>query len=218
MQFGAAFGAMLVGCAQPAAAHPHIFIDAGLEVIFDDQGRATALRISWTYDDLTSLGIISDRGMDEDFDGVLTSAELTAISGFDMEWDAGFAGDTYALLNAAPLAVSGPSDWTASYADAKLTSTHLRRFETPVALADQPLIVQAYDPSYFVAYTIVSQTVLTNRADCTAETFAPDRVAADAVLQAAITEMAGGGDAEGDFPAIGAAYADEVRVSCAAPS
>lgn len=218
MRLGAVTAALITGFALPAAAHPHIFIDTGLEVIFDDQGRATALRISWTYDDLTSLGIISDRGMDEDFDGVLTPEELVAISGFDMQWDAGFAGDTYALLGSVALPLSGPSDWTASYADAKLTSTHLRKFSEPVLIGVDPLVVQAYDPTYYVAYTIVADTALTGGTACTAQAFEPDRAAADIKLQAAMDEMAGSTSVEGAFPAIGAAYAEEVRISCVAPS
>lgn len=89
-------------------AHPHIFIDTGVEVLLDDQNRATAVRISWTYDDLTSLALIADRGLDEDFDGVLTPEETAAITGFDMDWEPGFAGDSYALLGEVPLDWSGP--------------------------------------------------------------------------------------------------------------
>lgn len=203
--------------ASPAAAHPHVFIDTGIEVIFDAQGRAEALRITWTYDDLISLALLSDRGMDEDFDGVLTPAELTALNGFDMQWQPGVTGDTYALLEAAPLALSGPSEWTVSYADAKITSTHLRHFEAPVVIAAAPLVVQVYDNSYYTAYTIVGDPVLTGAAACQALAFEPDIAAADAILQQSIAELAGG-DAEGDFPAIGAAYAEEVRVTCNAPS
>lgn len=202
--------------AAPAAAHPHVFIDTAIEVIFDAEGRAEALRITWTYDDLISLALLSDRGMDEDFDGVLTPAELTALNGFDMQWEPGITGDTYALLGEAALNLSGPSDWTVSYADAKITTTHLRKFDAPVGMA-KPLVVQVYDSSYYTAYTIVGDAVLTGATACSAEAFEPDRAAADQILQDSITEMAGG-DAEGDFPAIGAAYAEEVRVTCNTPS
>ena len=208
---------IILGMAAPALAHPHVFIDTGIEVIFDAQGRAEALRISWTYDDLISLALLSDRGMDEDFDGVLTPAELAALNGFDMRWPPGVPGDTYALLGSAPLLLSGPSEWTVSYADARITSTHLRRFDAPVAISDAPLVVQVYDTGYYTAYTIVGDPVLTGAVTCQAEAFEPDREAADAILQQSITELAGG-DAEGDFPAVGAAYAEEVRVTCNAPS
>ena len=209
-----AFGLAL---AAPAFAHPHVFVDTGIEVIFDAQGRAEALRISWTYDDLVSLALLSDRGMDEDFDGILTPAELAALNGFDMQWPPGVPGDTYALQGEAALGLSGPSEWTVSYGDARITSTHLRRFDAPVKLEAGPLVVQVYDTSYYTSYTIVGDPVLTGAAGCQAEAFEPDRAAADAILEQSISELAGG-DAEGDFPAIGAAYAEEVRVTCNAPS
>jgi ABC-type uncharacterized transport system substrate-binding protein len=207
-----------IGLASGALAHPHIFIDTGVEVIFDDQARVTGLRITWAYDDLFSLMLVEDRGLDPDFDGVLTPEETTAIEGFDMQWEPGYAGDTYASLGEVPLVLSGPAGWTTGYADGRLTSTHLRQFADPVVLAGQPLVVQVYDPSFYTAYRIAQQTLLTGADGCTAQAFEPDREAADAILQAAIDEQAGSIDIEGEFPAIGAAYSEEVRVTCAARS
>lgn len=213
--YGFALSMLLAGMAQ---AHPHAFIDSAIEVIFDDQGRASGVRISWTYDDLTSLSVISDRGFDPDFDGVLTAAELAELSGFDMNWDAAFLGDTYALLGKVPLDLSRPSDWTVSYANAKLTSTHYRSFTLPVAIGPEPLVVQSYDPDYYTAYAMVGQALVNGRPGCSAQIYEPDQAAADSILQAAIDEMAGSTDVEGAFPAVGAAYAEEVRVTCNAPS
>lgn len=206
---------LALATATPAAAHPHVFVDATIEVVFDAEGRAEGLRIGWTYDDLISLTILSERGMDEDFDGVLTPEELTAINGFDMGWEPGFAGDTYPLQGGKALGLSGPSDWTVSYDDARLRSTHFRRFDLPVDLLAGPLVVQSYDPGHYTAYTVADGSV-TGRDDCTVELFEPDRAAADARLEAALEEFAGGDGAEADFPAIGDAYAEEVRVTCGA--
>lgn len=213
---GAAAGMVLAAAwAAPVLAHPHIFIDTGIEVLLDDQNRATGVRISWTYDDLTSLALIADRGLDEDFDGVLTPEETAAVTGFDMNWEAGFAGDTYALLGEVPLDWSGPQEVTASYADAKLTSTHLRRFAKPVVLGDQPLVVQAYDPGYYTAYTVKTATVGGGQG-CSADIFVPDPSAADEVMKAALSELSPSDDAEIQFPAVGAAFAEEARITCAA--
>lgn len=201
--------------ASPASAHPHIFVDAKIEVVFNEEGRAKGLRVTWTYDDLISLTLLSERSMDEDFDGVLTPEELAKLNGFDMNWQPGFVGDTYALINGNELTLSGPSDWTVSYADAKLTSSHYRSFEFAIDLADAPLIIQSYDPGYYTAYQVVEGSV-SGREGCTVELFEPDQDAADQILQDALTEYAGGGDAEGDFPAVGSAYAEEARVTCVA--
>lgn len=212
---GAAAGIVLAGAVAPAHAHPHIFIDAGIEVLLDEQNRATGVRISWTYDDLTSLALIADRGLDEDFDGVLTPEENAAIAGFDMAWEPGFAGDSYALLGEAPLDWTGPTEVTASYADARLTSTHLRRFAEPVVLGDQPLVLQSYDPGYYTAYAVKTATVSGGQG-CRAEIFVPDPSAADEVMKAALSELAPSADAEIQFPAVGAAFAEEARITCAA--
>jgi len=201
----------------PAWAHPHVFIDTGLEVIFDAGGRVVALRIAWAYDALYSMLMIDELGLDPEFTGNVTPEERAALSGFDMNWDPGYEGDIYPLFADRPVALEPPESWTADYRDGRIISTHLRRFAEPLALgADTPpLVVQVYDPTYYVSYTILDGPLLTGREDCTARIFEPDWGAASARLQDALDELVGaGGDIEADFPAVGAEFAEELRVSC----
>lgn len=208
----------LAGLPTMASTHPHVFIDATVEVIFDAEGRAEALRIGWTYDEFFSMLIIEDRNLDPDYDTVLTPAAEAQLAGFDMQWDADFPGDTYALMDGKALALSRPEGFSASYGDGKITSTHLRRFDVPVVVADVPLTVQVYDPGFYTAYAIVGKTTLTGRDDCTAQVFEPNRDAADQALLAALAEVSADVDIEMTYPAIGAAYAEESRITCANPS
>ena len=200
----------------PVLAHPHVFIDTGIEIILNAENQATGLRISWTYDDLYSLYVVGDMGLDPDWDGKLTPEEVARLAGFDMNWDAGFPGDTYALLNDAELPLSRPQDWGASYAGGRITSTHVRTFDAPVPLWDVPLLVQVYDPGFYTAYTIVGAPVLTGGTGCLAEIYVPDLDVADEALKAALAEYTADQDLEADFPAIGKNYAEEVRITCAA--
>ncbi|MDO9526918.1 MAG: DUF1007 family protein [Gemmobacter sp.] len=204
----------LMALAGQASAHPHVFIDAGLEFQFDAEGRAVALRVVWAYDDLTSLLIVEDRGLDKDGDGALDATETDALSGFDMNWDADFVGDTYVLLGDVPVTLGPPGDWTATYTNGRVISTHLRKLDPPVRPADLPLVVQVYDPGFYSAYTIASEPVLRDAIGCAAQVFAPDIEAAQVQLDAALAEFTG--DIESDFPAVGALYAEEVRVTCTA--
>lgn len=201
----------------PAAAHPHVWIDTGIEVILNDRNEAVALRIRWTYDELYSLYVVGDMGLDADWDGKLTPEEEARLSGFDMKWDEGFAGDTYALLGEAALDLSRPEEFGASYDGKRITSTHLRTFATPVPVGAVPLIVQAYDPGYYVAYSIPEPAVVTGGRGCTAQTFVPDLTEAQAALMEALKEYTPDVDVEDDFPAVGAQFAEEVRVTCVAP-
>lgn len=209
--------AVLALCLAPApvAAHPHIFIDTGVELIFQD-GAPVAVRVTWDYDDFFSMMMIEDRQLDRDGDGVLTPEEEASLTGFDMDWDPDFAGDTYVLVGETEVALARPTEWTARYVDGRITSTHLRRFETPVP-AGQVVTVQTYDPGYYTAYSIAWAPRLTG-ADpaCKATVFSPDIAQADAILQKAIQEMQGTDSLEADFPAVGSAYAEEVRIECPA--
>lgn len=209
---GAALAVLLAG---PAAAHPHIFIDTGLEVIFDDQGRAAAVRVAWVYDDFYSLTMIQDQQLDADYDGNLTAEEEAKLSGFDMNWDADYEGDLYVLAGETPVKMGRPRDWTATYQDGRIISTHVRALEAPVEVAAEPLVIQVYDPGYYTAYTILGTPVLTGGAGCAVQVFEPDLSEADKELQAMLQEYTADQSLEQDFPAVGAAYAEEARVTCA---
>lgn len=205
----------VMAAAGPVAAHPHLFIDVGMTFRFDDQGRATGVTIEWHYDEFFSLTYLTDEGYDPDFDGALTPAEEARLTGFDMRWQAGHAGDSYALLGDAELVLSAPTEATARVTDGRIVTSHHRTFAEAVPMTDAPLIVQVYDPSFYTAYTIAYDPVLEGAApDCLVQVFEPDRAAADAILQAALDELSGTVDVEAEFPAIGAAYAEEARVTC----
>lgn len=208
-----------LGCAAvaaaPALAHPHIFIDAGLELRFDEAGRLGAVRIVWVYDDFTSLLVLEDRGLDRAGSGALSEAETAALTGFDMNWIEGFAGDTYVLVGDRPVALGGPEEPTAALVHGRIVTTHLRRLPEPLAPVEAPIVVQLYDPTYYTAYTIAADPVILGREDCSAQVFAPDPGAVAGILAQAMQELSGL-DLEQDFPAIGAELAEEVRVTCAA--
>jgi ABC-type uncharacterized transport system substrate-binding protein len=209
--------ALLLLGASPALAHPHIFIDTRFEVLLNDRNEATALRIFWTYDDLYALLIFGDLALDPDGDGHLTPEEEVSLNGFDMQWIEGFEGDTYVLLDGQPIPISGPRDWTAAWEDGKLSSTHIRDLVTPVPVAEVPLVIQAYDPGYYVAHVILPPAIVTGGIGCAAQVYEADLDAADTALQEVLAEYAPGADVEGEFPAVGAKFSDEVRVTCGAP-
>jgi ABC-type uncharacterized transport system substrate-binding protein len=199
----------------PALAHPHLFMDTGIKINLDDQSRAVGITIDWSYDDFSSLQYIADMGLDPDGDGRLTDAERAKLSGFDMGWEAGFAGDTYALLSDAAIGLLGPSNWASDYTDGRIHTVYTRDFAKPIPRADLPkLIVQVYDPSFYTAYSLVAGS-LSKDVGCQTSLHAPDRSQADQVLLDALAEYTPNMDVEADFPAIGAAFSEEVQITCA---
>jgi ABC-type uncharacterized transport system substrate-binding protein len=204
--------------AGPARAHPHIFIDTGLAFVHDAAGRVTALEIRWTYDELFSLLMLEDLGLDDDYDGQLRPDEVEALQGFDMDWPEGYEGDVYLEVDgaAAPLGppVPGEADLLAN---GMLTATHVRPLAAPVDPEAASVVVKVYDPTFYTAYTILPEAVSTPEPDCSVAVFTPDMDAAYAFLEAALEEMGARIDdpfVEQDFPPVGDRFSEEVRLTC----
>ncbi len=199
----------LIGLCGPAGAHPHVFMETALEVIRDEAGRASALRVTWTYDPFFSLVLITERGLDPDADGVLTEAETAALQGFDMAWEPGFPGDTYAFAGERALDLSAPRDGVARYEGGQIISSHIRDLAEPVAGL---LVVKNYDPTYYTEYTIREITA----EGCETEVIAPELSEAEREMQAILAEIPADVDVEMGFPEVGELFAQEVRVTCGA--
>lgn len=207
--------AVLAGLAGPAAAHPHIFVETGIELIFDAEGRLAALRIDWAYDELFSLLLIEDGAHDRNGDGEIDAGELEGLHGFDMDWGEDFEGDLDVRQGGRLLPLTRPVEFGTGWSGGKLTSSHLRRFETPVEMEAGAVVIRPFDPGYYSAYEIVGTPRLTGREDCLAELRRPDLGAAQRELQAALAELSADMDAEElGFPEVGEAFAEELRMTC----
>ena len=178
------------------------------------------MRIGWTYDDLYSLSVIADRGLDADWDGALTAEEEAALAGFDMDWMAGFC-------RAIPMPSGATRIWCWArrrrpdgqlwrgqdhlYPSAEFSRRRLRSGEGRFA-------VQVYDPGFYTSYAIVGDGVLTG-----GSRRLPGRGLGPGSGRGGcrrcrrpwrnIRPMQ---SVEADFPAVGRTYAEEVRVTCAA--
>lgn len=203
-----------LGLATAINAHPHIFVDSAIHPIFDRSGQLVAVRVIWAYDDLYSELIFEDRGLELEEDGSLGPDALAALRGFDMNWAADFDGDLYVTRGATTLALSPPISHGIAVARGQIVSTHIRTFEAPITVSDAPVIFGVYDPSYYTAYTITLGSMPEGRNDCEAVVYEPDADAAYALLEEALAEYSASALAADEFPAVGAAFAEELRLSC----
>ena len=193
-----------------APAHPHVFIATGLAAVTDDAGMLLGVEVTWEYDDYYSLLIFEDMGLDADFDGVLTAEELAALQGFDLQWDAGFEGDTYLTRDGAPLRLGAPEARQTTVAEGRIRSRHFRPLAEPVAA--EGVVIQAYDPTYYSAYTV--SLGASAGPGCAAEVTPPDLDRAYSLVEELLYAMPADAGEEA-YPEVGAAFADTVRLTCA---
>lgn len=204
---------LLLTCALPPAvqAHPHIFVDTSLALRIDDQGQLLGVEVSWAYDDFYSLLIFEDRQLDADFDGELTAAELQQLEAFDMQWDADFAGDIFLTQQDAPIALDGPEHLATEVSAGRITTRHFRPLSVPVP-ADQ-IVIQAYDPTYYTAYTVATRVSLPGGSPCSATVEAPNLDQAYTLVEETLYSLSSL-EAEENYPEIGKSFADTVRIIC----
>ncbi|MFT6674900.1 MAG: ABC-type uncharacterized transport system substrate-binding protein [Sulfitobacter sp.] len=202
--------------APPLAAHPHIFIDTGLTLAFDRDGRLARVKVTWVYDTFYSLLITEDMALDPDFDGVLSAAELDRLTGFDMKWQDGFNGDLEVLQGGQRLPLSGPHEVTAAFAEGRITTTHWRDVG-PVQALGAGYEIRPFDATYYTAYDMTLPIRFTGTQACTARVQMPDMSGnLSALLNELSTLDADTTPQDAGLPDIGERLAQKVRVTCAA--
>ncbi|UWR21939.1 DUF1007 family protein [Sulfitobacter sp. S190] len=203
--------------ATPLTAHPHIFVSAGLELFVDEARRLTHVRVTWEYDELYSLLITEDLGVDADYDGVLTDADRAVLTGFDTQWIAGFNGDLVAERDGKPLTLSGPSQPTADLVDGKVVTSHLRRIEETPVIDETGVVLRPYDGTFYTAYEVGLPTQVSGPQACDVTLDVPDVEGMLAMMQAELSQIPEDVDlAEQGFGDIGARFATDVMLTCPA--
>ena len=142
----------------------------------------THLRITWAYDEFYSLLVTEDRGVDPDYDGVLTEAEVASLNGFDMRWVEGFNGDTVLLNGGEEIALSSPQEVATTFSEGRIVTSHLRAVEGDAPDANG-LVIKPYDPTYYTAYEVTQKVTVQGDDACRARVKMPEMNAALRELQ-----------------------------------
>lgn len=213
----AVFALGLTLLSAPVAAHPHVFIDATLELEVDQAFQLHEVRAIWVYDELYTMLLLGDLGLDPDGDGVLLPDEQAKLLAAESTWDPMYEGDTYAFIGEEKVALGPPHDFEVVLKDGRITSSHRRALVTPVDLATEKMRWKAYDPWYYAAFTLSGGAQIKGAEGCQVAYLRPDLNAAYAKLDDMLYGPGSTELAEGEYPQVGAEFADEAQVTCATP-
>ncbi|MEL7429195.1 MAG: DUF1007 family protein [Pseudomonadota bacterium] len=134
----------------PVEAHPHVFVEANIEVVRDDKGRFVELRHVWRFDELFSATTVLD--FDADGDGVLGPDELALLSSNVKESISEF--DFFTALRVAGKAVEfyEPEELKSYYENDQLIMLMAIEVAEPYDFSGGPLRVSVSDTSFYVAF------------------------------------------------------------------
>lgn len=197
-------------------AHPHVFVEAQVTIVFDDTG-GVGVKLDWFYDDLFSLLVTTDLGIDMDGDLMLTAEEQTILDTQITAWPTDFAGDLDVRQGGEILLLGDKQDHVMRYENGLFHEAHMRPLPQ-IKDANAPLQIRVFDPDFYTAYDLKSPVLVEGRDDCRVEILPADLDAAYALAESLMGDVELGAVGPDDyFPQMGDAFADTIVVTCAGP-
>jgi ABC-type uncharacterized transport system substrate-binding protein len=142
-----------------ARAHPHVFVEAKTEIVFNADGRITAIRHIWRFD--AAFSAFAGQGLDEDRDGILTTDELQPLAKVNVESLQEFDFFTFLQIDGIDAEFVPPPEYWLDHSDGLLTLFFTLPLKKAAAVAGRKLILDVFDPAYFVGFEMVKDTPFT---------------------------------------------------------
>lgn len=158
-----------------ALAHPHVMVDANLEVVRDAAGMVTELRNVWRFDELFSAMVIVD--FDQNGNGVLEQPELDAVSATVTQSIGEQGWFTDARNGNEELDLVPPERIMVDLVDGQVLMFFAAKLKQPVSTVGDSFRVSISDPTYYVAMEIADESAVQitgNGAQCRADIYRPD--------------------------------------------
>lgn len=207
LSFAAAVLATLVGLSRPAEAHPHVWVTMKSELVYDAEGRLTAIKQIWTFDDAFSAFAL--QGMEKQKDGSYGDDVLKPLAEVNVtslkEYNYFVVGKTATTK----LAFKEPVDYFLTYGDELLTLHFTLPLEKPLP-AKGIASFEIYDPTIFVSFSFAEKDavkLLSAPAGCVPQIISPDPPQSSQLSEAFFAKLT-------SASAYGEQFADKITVKC----
>jgi ABC-type uncharacterized transport system substrate-binding protein len=134
----------LAGLAQPAQAHPHVWITAKAEIVYAADGNVSGVRHQWTFD--AGYSAYLTQGLDKNGDGKLTPDELQEVALVDFDYF------TVLKVNGAKQAFEPPREYGMTFENGLARLSLLLPVKS--APTGKTLSLEVYDPTFFVSFSL----------------------------------------------------------------
>lgn len=134
----------------PAFAHPHVWVTARAELVYEADGKVAGVRHAWTFDKAYSAYVT--QGLDKNGDGTFSPEELQDLAKENTESLVDFDYFTVLKANGRKQDFDPPRDYRMSYENEGVTLSYFLPLKAPAAA--RTMAMEIYDPTFFVAFTL----------------------------------------------------------------
>src|SRR5919202_2932845 len=145
-------GLAMLMMSQAAQAHPHVWITAKAELVFDESGRIAAVRHAWTFDEAFSTFAV--QGVSGRKDGPFSREELQPLAETHVASLPKFGFFTSLQAEGAQASFELPKDYWLEFKDGALTLHLLLVLKTPLDARSGGVTFDVDDPTFFIAFDL----------------------------------------------------------------
>lgn len=209
-QRGLCCAALAVGV--PVHAHPHVFIDGGVDFQFDDAGELTSLTVTWLYDPFETLYILASHNLSLNDQGGLDEADRLALERKLSEWPEDFDGSAHLTFDGTAVPLEWPSDPEVELIDGRIQAVFTRDLTAPKDLRGREANLAFYESTYFFAFRITNTPQMAGPSPCRADVIPFSPEAGDASLLAKLAQLSREEIPEDEN--VGVLFADRIALKC----
>lgn len=153
------FLSLMLGNISVAYSHPHVWLQARAELVFDADNNFVAVHHIWEFDE--GFSAFATQGLDENGDGQFSREELVELAQINIDSLKDFEYFTFVQMGEKDPAYAAPSDQWLEHKDGLLTLRFTLPMEKPVAPDSikgfQDLTVEVFDATFFVDVAFVEK-------------------------------------------------------------
>jgi ABC-type uncharacterized transport system substrate-binding protein len=184
-------------------AHPHVWADIKVQVIFDDKGLLTGLHETWLFDDFYSAFVIGGGATQEQLESVLAE-NMKNLEEYDY----------FTRIMSGETRITGakPEQASSRITGNRLEMSFLLQLPAPLSVSDLPMRYAVYDPAYYIEMLHTKApdavTLVNAPKECTSKLEQPKPDMEQVVLAASLDKTQKASDGLGLF------FAEAVTVKC----
>lgn len=148
--------AALLALADPADAHPHVWVTMQSEIVYAEDGTITEVRHRWTFDEMFSTFAV--QGLDKRKKGEFSREDLAGLAQVNVESLQEYRYFTFVRSSSKRVLLQKPTNYWLDYNDGLLTLNFTLPLKTSVSA--QTLSLEFYDPVGFVDFTLSERNAI----------------------------------------------------------
>lgn len=194
-------------------AHPHVFIDGGVDFRLGPDHRLQALEVTWLYDPFETLYMLAANEMGLNDQGGLNEADRLELTRRLSIWPEDFDGSAHLSVDGSIVALEWPENLDVQMVDGRLQLTFTRALADPVNPAGKQVEVAFFESTYFFDFTITNAPQIVGPArNCSIEMTPFDPDSGDSALLEILAKLSR--EETSDIDNVGAVFADRTIMQC----